>query len=118
MVGPARRRRPYPSPNGDPMLKDGSAVGGHSERHESLLSEEDIAFLTGRVLKSRQIEALTAMGIPFAVNIIGHPLVPRSAVDGTAARGRREAKELQKKLDDGLRRLLDENARAARSRRK
>jgi hypothetical protein len=87
-------------------------------RHESLLSEEDVAILTGRALKSRQIEALTTMGVPFAVNIIGHPLVPRSAVDGSAARGRREAKELQKELDDGLRRLLEDNARAARSRRK
>jgi hypothetical protein len=93
-------------------------VDGRGERHESLLSEEDVAILTGRASKSRQIEALKAMSIPYAVNIIGHPLVPRSAVDGSAARGRREAKELQKELDDGLQRLLDDNARAARSRRK
>jgi hypothetical protein len=87
-------------------------------RHESLLSEDDVVILTGRAIKSRQIEALTAMGVPFAVNIIGHPLVPRSAVDGSAGRGRREAKELQKEMDDGLRRLMEDNARAARNRRK
>jgi hypothetical protein len=86
-------------------------------RHESLLSEDDVVILTGRAMKSRQTEALTAMGVPFAVNITGYPLVPRSAVDGSAGRGRREAKKLQKRLDDGLRRLLDDNARAARSRR-
>lgn len=72
-------------------------LGG--QRHESLLSEEDVATLTGRKLKSQQREALLAMGIPFAVNVMGTPLVPRSTIEGASARGRREAKALQDELD-------------------
>ena len=56
------------------------------ERLESapstFLTPEEIAVLSGRKSKSRQIEALRAMGIPFFVNGIGHAIVARSAVEG------------------------------------
>lgn len=88
------------------------------QRHESLLSREDVETLTGRTYPRLQREALLAMGIPFAVNVMGVPLVPRSTIEGAAARGRREAKMIQKQLDDRMRQLLAQNARAALSRRK
>ena len=91
-------------------------IGG--QRHESLLSREDVETLTGRKYPRLQREALLTMGIPFAVNVLGTPLVPRSTIEGAAARGRREAKMIQKKLDDGMQQLLAHNARAAHSRRK
>ncbi|USX25767.1 DUF4224 domain-containing protein [Oxalobacteraceae bacterium OTU3CINTB1] len=41
--------------------------------------------LAGRKSKSRQIEALRAMGISFFINGIGHPVVARSVVEGGGA---------------------------------
>lgn len=87
-------------------------------RTVSLLSVDDVVTLTGWVLRRRQCEALVAMGIPFARNVIGSPLVPRSFIDGEKARGRQEAKELQQKLDDTLKRHQEENVRDALIRRK
>lgn len=59
------------------------------ERLESapstFLTPEEIAVLSGRKSKSRQIEALRAMGVPFFVNGIGHAVVARSAVEGGKA---------------------------------
>lgn len=56
------------------------------ERLESapstFLTPEEIAVLSGRKSKSRQIEALRAMGVPFFVNGIGHAVVARSVVEG------------------------------------
>lgn len=46
------------------------------------LTEEELATLTGRRIRSKQIEALRAMLIPFRVNAIGHPVVTRAAVLG------------------------------------
>jgi Domain of unknown function (DUF4224) len=46
------------------------------------LTSEELAILTGRKLKSYQIEALRRMGIPFFVNAIGRPVVARSAIEG------------------------------------
>jgi hypothetical protein len=43
---------------------------------------DEIAKLTGRAQKSRQIEALRKMCIPFFVNDVGKPIVARSAVEG------------------------------------
>lgn len=51
----------------------------------TFLSPEEIAVLAGRKSKSRQIEALRAMGIPFFINGIGHPVVARSVVEGGKA---------------------------------
>ncbi len=59
------------------------------ERLESapstFLTPEEIAVLSGRKSKSRQIEALRAMGVPFFVNGIGHAVVARSTVEGGKA---------------------------------
>ncbi|RFP33116.1 DUF4224 domain-containing protein [Duganella sp. BJB476] len=56
------------------------------ERLESapstFLTPEEISVLSGRKSKSRQIEALRAMGVPFFINGIGHAVVARSAVEG------------------------------------
>jgi hypothetical protein len=82
------------------------------------LSVDDVAILTGRMHRRQQCEALSAMGIPFARNLVGYPFVPLSFIDGEAARGRREAKEIQEEFDRRLQKLMDDNARAARNRRK
>lgn len=46
------------------------------------LSTEQLAQLTGRRAKSRQIAWLKGSGIPFRVNATGHPVVARAAVEG------------------------------------
>jgi len=46
------------------------------------LSSQDITELTGRKTKSRQIEALLRMGLPFWVNAIGKPVVTLTALEG------------------------------------
>lgn len=46
------------------------------------LEPEEIAVLTGRKMKSLQIAMLRQRGLRFWVNATGHPVVPRSAVDG------------------------------------
>lgn len=82
------------------------------------LSVDDVEILTGRMHRRQQCEALSAMGIPFARNLIGCPFVPLSFIDGAATRGRREAKEIQKEFDRRLRKLMDDNERVAHNRRK
>lgn len=46
------------------------------------LDDIELAKLTGRKLKSLQIEWLRTEGIPFRVNATGHPVVTRAAVEG------------------------------------
>ncbi len=46
------------------------------------LSADEIATLTGRKVKSKQIEALRAMGLPYRVNATGHPVVTSASVEG------------------------------------
>lgn len=48
----------------------------------TFLEPDEIAILTGRPQRSRQIQALAKMGVPFFVNDIGRPVVARSAVEG------------------------------------
>ncbi|MFS2007985.1 DUF4224 domain-containing protein [Duganella sp. CT11-25] len=48
----------------------------------TFLTPDEITVLTGRKSKSRQIEALRAMSVPFFVNGIGHAVVARSTVEG------------------------------------
>lgn len=48
----------------------------------TFLTGEDVATLTGRKVKTKQIEALRAMGIAFWVNAIGKPVVTVAAVEG------------------------------------
>lgn len=46
------------------------------------LSQDELATLTGRKLKSLQIDWLRNEGIPFRVNAVGHAVVTRGAVEG------------------------------------
>lgn len=46
------------------------------------LSDDDLVQLTGRRMKSLQIQWLRDAGIPFRVNATGHPVVTRAAVEG------------------------------------
>jgi hypothetical protein len=52
----------------------------------AFLTQDDVATLTGRKVKSMQIEALKKMRLPFFVNACGRPIVTVSAIEG-----RREA---------------------------
>lgn len=60
---------------------------------EVFLNKDDIAILTGRKVRSKQVEQLRKMKIPFWVNAIGAPVVARSAIEG-----RREAPLPPKKI--------------------
>lgn len=53
---------------------------------DTFLTTDAVVRLTGRRRKSKQIEALRTMGLPFWVNAIGEPVVTVAAVEG-----RREA---------------------------
>lgn len=46
------------------------------------LDDSELVTLTGRRMKSRQIEWLRDAGIPFRVNATGHPVVTRAAIEG------------------------------------
>lgn len=56
------------------------------------LEPSDLATLTGRKLKSDQIDQLRYMGIPFFINAAGRPVVTRAAVEG-----RKEDQSVRKK---------------------
>jgi hypothetical protein len=49
---------------------------------DTFLTTEAVIRLTGRRRKSKQIEALKGMGLPFWVNAIGEPVVTVAAVEG------------------------------------
>jgi hypothetical protein len=57
----------------------------------TFLDSNEIIELTGRKIKSKQIEALRRLGLPFFVNACGKPVVSRTAIDG-----RREAAQQPK----------------------
>ncbi len=46
------------------------------------LNLEELAELTGRKLKSKQIETLRRMGVPFRINAVGRPVVASAVIDG------------------------------------
>lgn len=46
------------------------------------LTESEVATLTGRSRKTQQIAQLRTMSLPFWVNAMGHPIIPRSAIEG------------------------------------
>lgn len=50
----------------------------------TFLEDGELARLTGRKLKSMQIAWLRESGLRFWVNATGHPVVPRSAIDGSS----------------------------------
>lgn len=48
----------------------------------TFLTLDEVATLTGRRIKSKQVEQLRTMGIAFWVNAIGRPVVTVAAVEG------------------------------------
>lgn len=46
------------------------------------LAPADLVIYTGRSQKSKQIEALRKMAVPFTVNACGKPVVARAVVEG------------------------------------
>lgn len=46
------------------------------------LTKDEVADLTGRKIKTKQIEHLRQMRITFWVNANGVPVVPRTAIEG------------------------------------
>lgn len=53
---------------------------------DTFLTQEEISELTGRKVRSKQIEALRQMGLAFWVNPVGRAVVARSSIEGRAAR--------------------------------
>lgn len=49
---------------------------------DTFLTADAVVRLTGRRRKSKQIEALRTMGLPFWVNAIGEPVIAIAAVEG------------------------------------
>ena len=48
----------------------------------TFLTKEELAELTGRKMKSRQVEWLRRSGIPFYVNAGGRAVVARAVIEG------------------------------------
>jgi hypothetical protein len=86
------------------------------QRHESLLSFDDIETLTGRKNTRLQCAALVEMKVPFTINVIGEPLVPRSAINGTKAEARREVKMLEERMEFAMRDVAEHHRQAHRER--
>lgn len=63
------------------MTIDATTQPGASQQ-STFLTMEAVAMLTGRRRKSKQVEALRMMGLPFWVNPIGQPIVTVAAVEG------------------------------------
>lgn len=49
---------------------------------DMFLTKDEVAILTGRKTKSKQIEQLRRMVLPFWVNAVGSPIVARSTIEG------------------------------------
>lgn len=56
----------------------------------TFLTTDEIATLTGRKSKSRQIKELARQGVAFRENATGHPIVARSVIEGRAAAAPKE----------------------------
>jgi hypothetical protein len=48
---------------------------------DMFLNQDELVILTGRKIKSKQIEALRRMGLPFHVNACGKPVVARVVIE-------------------------------------
>lgn len=57
----------------------------------AFLSADDLAHLTGRRMKSKQIEWLRKEGIAFHINAVGQPVVLWSALEGSKAAAQAQA---------------------------
>ena len=49
---------------------------------DMFLTSDEVGELTGRKFKSKQIEQLRRMAVPFWVNALGAPVVPRWVIEG------------------------------------
>ena len=63
------------------------AFGFQQERlnmmtNSMFLSADELVVLTGRTVKSKQVETLRRMGLPFFVNACGRAVVARSSIEG------------------------------------
>lgn len=58
---------------------------------DTFLTQEEVVELTGRKVRSKQIEALRQMGFPFWVNPVGRAVVARSAIEGRATAAKKPA---------------------------
>jgi hypothetical protein len=67
----------------------------------TFLTSDEVATLTGRKTKSRQIEALRRMGVAFFINDIGHPVIARSVIEGKKAVAPEKPKWVPKVLRTG-----------------
>jgi hypothetical protein len=56
----------------------------------TFLTSAEVATLTGRKFKSRQIEELKRQGVAFRINATGHPIVARSLIEGRAGAAPKE----------------------------
>lgn len=73
-------------------LVEAVAAARAPEPASTFLSANEVATLTGRKFKSRQIEELKRQGVAFRVNATGHPVVARSVIEGRAAAPKEKAK--------------------------
>jgi len=49
------------------------------------LTEDEVRRLTGRAVKTKQVEFLKTQGLPFRVNALGQPIIVRSVIEGRSA---------------------------------
>ncbi len=57
---------------------------------DDFLDADALAVLTGYRRPGKQVEHLRRMGIAFFVNAAGHPVVPRSSVEGSKQGGKQD----------------------------
>jgi hypothetical protein len=72
-------------------------------RPPHLLSVEEVVTLTDRKWPRLQREQLDLMGLPYAPNAAGEPLVPVAAVEGRMKQARVEVDDLKRKLVNAMR---------------
>jgi hypothetical protein len=63
------------------------------EPPSTFLTQDEVATLTGRKFKSRQIEELKRQGVAFRINATGHAIVARSLIEGRAGVAPKEKKK-------------------------
>jgi hypothetical protein len=49
---------------------------------DTFLTVEEVRELTGRTKHALQVDQLRVQGIPFFINVVGRPIVPRTAIEG------------------------------------
>lgn len=68
---------------------------------DTFLKIDEIKELTGRTKIALQIAQLSKMGIPFFVNAVGRPVVPRTAIEGGRATAQPKKAWVPKVLQNG-----------------